>query len=159
MMIFFSLIFIYSVEKTCSKIWAFERIIGFTLNESADKEIKSIMLRTACQDLCLSERTFQCRSITYDYGRRLCRLFRETRRSKPNSFKLSSDHVDYFEYKCADGNYFFVFYILNLVKANRNGNGEKTEKLSRETMCVCVCVCVSLGQSKLVPIGQIGIGK
>lgn len=111
-MIFFSLIFIYSVEKTCSKIWAFERIIGFTLNEPADKEIKSIMLRTACQDLCLSERTFQCRSITYDYGRRLCRLFRETRRSKPNSFKLSSDHVDYFENKCANGNYFFVFYIF-----------------------------------------------
>lgn len=90
-------------EKPCGKMWTFERIIGFTLDEPADKEIKSIMLRTACQDLCLAERNFPCRSITFDYGRRICRLFRDTRRSKPNSFKMTSEFVDYMENKCATG--------------------------------------------------------
>lgn len=96
------LFFIFS-EKPCGKMWTFERIIGFTLDEPADKEIKSIMLRTACQDLCLAERSFPCRSITYDYGRRICRLFRDTRRSKPNSFKMTNEFVDYMENKCSTG--------------------------------------------------------
>lgn len=92
-------------------MWTFERIIGFTLDEPADKEIKSIMLRTACQDLCLAERSFPCRSITYDYGRRICRLFRDTRRSKPNSFKMTNEFVDYMENKCSTGKCSFVLFF------------------------------------------------
>lgn len=90
-------------EKTCDSIWTFERVIGYTLDEPANKEFKSIILKSSCQDLCLAEKSFPCRSITYDYGRRICRLFSETRRSKPGSFKLTSDYIDYFDNKCAKG--------------------------------------------------------
>lgn len=47
-----------------------------------------------------------CRSITYDYGRRVCKLFKETRRSRPNMFKATTDHIDYFENKCVKGKFF-----------------------------------------------------
>lgn len=93
------------VGKTCDSIWTFERIIGYTMDETADREINSIMFRTACQDLCLLEKSFSCRSLTYDYGRRICRLYSNTRRSKPQAFRKTSDHVDYFENKCTKGSY------------------------------------------------------
>lgn len=69
----------------------------------ADLEIDSIMFRTTCQDLCLMSKQFQCRSLTYDYGRRICKLFHNTRRSKPEAFVRTTDHIDYFENKCTKG--------------------------------------------------------
>lgn len=84
-------------------MWTFERIIGYTLDESADKEIPSILLRTDCQDLCLAEKSFSCRSATFDYSKRLCKLFTETRRSRPSSFKATQEFIDYYENQCVTG--------------------------------------------------------
>jgi hypothetical protein len=90
-------------------MWAFERVIGHTLEESADKDITSVLLRTDCEDLCLAEKTFTCRSATFDYTKRLCKLFSETRRSRPNSFKATNEFIDYFENQCVSGIKKFAF--------------------------------------------------
>lgn len=88
-------------ERVCGKLWAFERIIGFDLEESPDKEISNVPLRTDCQDYCLGEKTFNCRAATYNYKSKACRLFTETRRSRPASFKPTLEDLDYFENHCA----------------------------------------------------------
>ena len=91
--------------KTCPKLWSFERYIGYELDVEPDKIITTIVTRNACQDLCLSETEFTCRSATFDYGKRICSLFSMTRRSKPDAFKrtMNGAAVDYFENQCASG--------------------------------------------------------
>ena len=108
------------------------------------------MLRTACQDLCLAEKSFLCRAITYDYGRRVCRLYRETRRSKPNAFKPTSDFVDYFENKCANGKSPRA-PTINHSLAYRH---TKFIRLSFDE-----CVFLSIVHKQICPHASIGISK
>lgn len=84
-------------------MWTFERTIGHTLQEQPDKEFQNIPMRTDCQDLCLAEKSFACRAATFDYGKRLCKIFSETRRSRPASFVKTEEPIDYFENQCAPG--------------------------------------------------------
>jgi len=88
-------------ERNCGKLWTFERVIGFDLDETPEREIPGVNARTDCQDYCLAEKTFGCRSITYNYKTKACRLFTETRRSRPGSFKPTLEDMDYFENHCA----------------------------------------------------------
>ena len=88
-------------ERNCGKLWTFERVIGFDLEETPEREIPAVPLRTDCQDYCLAEKSFSCRSVTYNYKTKACRLFTETRRSRPSSFKSTLDDIDYFENHCA----------------------------------------------------------
>jgi hypothetical protein len=88
-------------ERNCGKLWTFERVIGFDFEETAEKEIPGVLVRTDCQDYCLAEKTFSCRSVTYNYKSKACRLFTETRRSRPNSFKPTLEDIDYLENQCA----------------------------------------------------------
>jgi len=88
-------------ERTCGKLWTFERVIGYDFEETAEKEIPSVPTRTECQDYCLGEKTFSCKSVTYNYKSKACKLFTETRRSRPQLFKASVEDVDYMENHCA----------------------------------------------------------
>ena len=88
-------------ERTCGKLWTFERVIGYDFEEAAEKEIPSVPTRAECQDYCLGEKTFSCKSVTYNYKSKLCKLFTETRRSRPQLFKATLDDVDYMENHCA----------------------------------------------------------
>ncbi|XP_074603612.1 uncharacterized protein LOC141857092 isoform X3 [Brevipalpus obovatus] len=87
-------------EKPCGKLWSFERIIGYDMEETPDKTIVNVDLRADCEDHCLSEKDFICRSATYDYTQKTCKLFTETQRSKPGSFKATSKEIDYLENHC-----------------------------------------------------------
>ena len=93
----------YLPEKPCGKLWSFERIIGYDLEETPDKTIENVDLRADCQDHCLSVKDFLCRSATYDYSHKTCRLFSETQRSKPGSFKATTKEIDYLENHCVKG--------------------------------------------------------
>jgi hypothetical protein len=74
-------------------------VIGFELQLPA-RRVWRAATRHQCQDLCLSERRFVCRSVNYDYERRLCRLFDLSRRSRPDSLVSSARRVEYMENQC-----------------------------------------------------------
>lgn len=90
-------------EKSCGKLWSFERMIGYDFVETPSKEIVAVDLRADCLDYCLAEREFTCKSATYHYTQKVCRLFSETHRSKPDSLRPTSTETDYLENNCAKG--------------------------------------------------------
>ena len=64
-----------------------------------DREFQNIPSRRDCEELCLRERGFSCRSAEYDTVALTCALSRETRRTKPKSFRTARN-VDYLENAC-----------------------------------------------------------
>ncbi|KAH8035802.1 hypothetical protein HPB51_008629 [Rhipicephalus microplus] len=88
-------------EPTCGKMWSFERTVGHTLGGDADREVPGVLRRAQCEDLCLRERTFVCRSATYQQSRLLCRLHAENRRTRPALYARTAEDVDYLENTCA----------------------------------------------------------
>ncbi|XP_067133905.1 uncharacterized protein [Centruroides vittatus] len=87
-------------EPTCGKIWTFDRVVGFELQLAPYQELPNVFKKAECQEFCLRSRP-PCRSANYYYRRRLCRLYTETRRTRPNSFARSNQDVDYLENQCA----------------------------------------------------------
>lgn len=86
----------------CEKAWTFERVMGKELNGFDNRVLSGVASRLRCQELCLKERSFVCRSGEYDYALQQCRLSSEDRRSQPSSFQTSaSSSVDYFENECS----------------------------------------------------------
>lgn len=86
----------------CEKAWTFERVMGKELNGFDNRILSGVASRLRCQELCLKERSFVCRSGEYDYALQQCRLSSEDRRSQPSSFQTAiSSSVDYFENQCA----------------------------------------------------------
>ncbi|OQR73434.1 hypothetical protein BIW11_09734, partial [Tropilaelaps mercedesae] len=88
-------------ERHCHKLWTFERMMNFEMRLTPERELAGIRRRAECEDYCLRERAFTCRSATYQQSRQLCLLYSETRRSKPNSLQRTNDDVDYLENMCA----------------------------------------------------------
>ncbi|KAL1469347.1 hypothetical protein MTO96_005044 [Rhipicephalus appendiculatus] len=82
-------------ERTCGKMWSFERTVGHTLGGDADREVPGVLRRAQCEDLCLRERTFVCRSATYQQSRLLCRLHAENRRTRPALYARTAEDIDY----------------------------------------------------------------
>lgn len=49
----------------CSRAWSFERVQGFEL-ETAAKRRRRVATRQACEELCLGEKEFTCRSVAHN---------------------------------------------------------------------------------------------
>lgn len=62
--------------------------------------------RTDCEDKCLNEFTFVCRSATYDSASKTCWLSRFTRRSHPELLE-EDPSSDYLENTCLNGKRIF----------------------------------------------------
>ena len=62
--------------------------------------IAGVVSRTQCEELCLLEVEFTCASAEYFYDSAECRLSRNTRRSRPASFRAATENVDYLENQC-----------------------------------------------------------
>lgn len=58
--------------------------------------------RTECEDKCLNEFSFVCRSATFDAGMRMCSLSRYTRRTHPDLL-VDDAESDYLENTCLNG--------------------------------------------------------
>lgn len=58
--------------------------------------------RHQCEEACIQETQFHCRSAEYDYTSIECKLSREDRRTKPLSFVATSRKVDYLENQCTE---------------------------------------------------------
>lgn len=93
--------------QACSdKAWAFERALGYELADNLyQKTIAKVETRTACIQLCLSEREFTCRSARYDEDSGQCKLSPADRRTEPMKYYRSEDaRVSYLENSCLPGN-------------------------------------------------------
>lgn len=86
----------------CEKAWTFERVMGRELKGFDNRVLSGVASRLRCQELCLKERSFVCRSGEYDYATQQCRLSSEDRRSQPTAFRVApTSGVDYFENQCS----------------------------------------------------------
>ena len=86
----------------CEKAWTFERVMGRELKGFDNRVLSGVASRLRCQELCLKERSFICRSGEYDYATQQCRLSSEDRRSQPTAFRVApTSSIDYFENQCA----------------------------------------------------------
>ncbi|XP_074598683.1 uncharacterized protein LOC141853293 isoform X2 [Brevipalpus obovatus] len=85
----------------CEKAWTFERVIGRQLLGFDNRVLSGIASRLRCQEICLKERQFVCRSGEYDYVSQECRLSSEDRRTQPTYFGVAASSVDYFENQCS----------------------------------------------------------
>jgi len=73
-------------SRTCAKLWSFERFINYNFTAPSDKTMEDIQTKTHCEALCLNEANFSCRAATYDYTTRVCRLYKNTRRTIMSQF-------------------------------------------------------------------------
>lgn len=99
-------------ERECpSRRYVFERHARKRL-KLPPSDLKEIMVanRTECEDKCLGEFSFVCRSATYDSALRTCSLSRFTRRTHPDL--LEDDHnADYLENTCLNGLFNCIYPI------------------------------------------------
>ena len=89
------------ISKCRDRAWSFERVPDRMLQGHDDEEFSNVPTRRDCEELCLRERSFQCRSAEYDTVALTCTLSRETRRTKPKAFRTARN-VDYLENGCID---------------------------------------------------------
>lgn len=61
--------------------------------------------RSDCEDKCLNEFSFVCRSANFDSTLRSCSLSRFTRRTHPELLE-DDPNSDYLENTCLNGNFF-----------------------------------------------------
>ena len=81
------------------KAWSFERVIGMELETYHERVIANVPSRRDCEELCLRERGFKCRSAGYNTVTLECALSPETRRTKPGAYRKSSNS-EYLENQC-----------------------------------------------------------
>ena len=84
--------------------WAFERMIGSSIDGFDHKTVEGIDGRGECGRLCLLETAFDCRSAEYNFESKSCILSREDRRTQPEAFRTNTPGIDYIENQCAKGN-------------------------------------------------------
>lgn len=89
-------------QTICDRAWSFERVQGYEL-ETLPKRRRRVTNRQECQELCLGERSFVCRSINYNQATGDCRLSDMDRHTMAGTgaFRASSES-DYMENNCVD---------------------------------------------------------
>lgn len=82
---------------------------------SADiKEVQAAN-RTECEERCLNEFSFVCRSASFDQAMRVCMLSRFTRRTHPELMEDDANS-DYLENTCLNGTiYIFYYSFFNII--------------------------------------------
>lgn len=91
------------VSTECpNRLYVFKRIPGYRFKCDKPKEIFATN-RTECEDKCLNEYEFVCRSATYDRAAQRCRICRETRTMSPIDF-TAEPNSDYLENMCLSSN-------------------------------------------------------
>ncbi len=104
------------MEKIClrgevsgcrDKAWAFERVPNTILQGHDDREFDNVPSRRDCEELCLRERAFQCRSAEYDSVALTCALSRQSRRTKPDDSR-EARNIEYLENACFKTSKFII---------------------------------------------------
>lgn len=86
------------------KYWIFERIIGYELAPRLyDKSLKFVQSRRDCEEYCLEEKQFQCRSALYNDETSDCKLSRYDRRlalQEGGYYRNFNVRISYLENQC-----------------------------------------------------------
>lgn len=78
-----------------------ERVPNKELRGFDDRVVSGVPSCQRCQEMCLHESSFPCRSGEFDGRARECRLSSQDRRSQPGAFGPAlGPHVHYFENLC-----------------------------------------------------------
>ncbi|GFY44624.1 uncharacterized protein TNIN_241301 [Trichonephila inaurata madagascariensis] len=91
------------VATACKdRAWAFERVLGHELEAQLyDRTVPFVQSRRDCEELCLEERSFTCRSALYNDDTTECKLSREDRRTLPSFYRRTNNmKVNYLENQC-----------------------------------------------------------
>lgn len=94
-------------ERECpNRRYIFERHPRKKLKlPAADLKEMTAANRTECEDRCLNEFSFVCRSASYDSAMRMCYLSRFTRRTHPELLEDDANS-DYLENTCLNGKFY-----------------------------------------------------
>jgi len=80
--------------------WAFERYPGKELVGLDDNILTLVASRRDCQEACLSEFNFVCRSAEYDTKTLQCKLSSSDKHLRPDAFVDAPNHIEYLENRC-----------------------------------------------------------
>lgn len=92
------------MERECpNRRYVFERHPRKALR-LAQADVKEVAAtnRSDCEDRCLNEFSFVCRSATFDSSARTCSMTRFTRRTHPDLL-VDAPSADYLENTCLNG--------------------------------------------------------
>ena len=116
------------------KAWAFERMPGFHLEGHDNKIFQNVPSRRDCEEKCLRERSFTCRSAEYNAVSLDCVLSQESRRTRPRDFR-ESRNIDYLENGCITTSKslttLLLFSISQCSKIRKKSANKNLEKLFR----------------------------
>ncbi|XP_028158120.1 uncharacterized protein LOC114351204 isoform X1 [Ostrinia furnacalis] len=131
-------------ERECpSRRYVFERHARKRL-KLPPSDLKEIMVanRTECEDKCLGEFSFVCRSATYDSALRTCSLSRFTRRTHPEL--LEDDHnADYLENTCLNAERRCDGLAVFIKEENKRLGGPfEADVFTNMTLDECQAMCV-----------------
>ncbi|KAH1009360.1 hypothetical protein HUJ04_001723 [Dendroctonus ponderosae] len=93
-------------ERGCNKSWVFETVRGATLIGNDTKALPRNMSRSECQQNCLDETDFDCRSVKFRVSSAqnetvgLCTLSNSDRHLMPTSYRVSTYDDYYLENQC-----------------------------------------------------------
>jgi hypothetical protein len=130
----------------CERAWIFERVLSYHIHGHDDKIIDDVPSRLKCQEHCLNERQFRCRSGEYDYLTMQCRLSMVDRHMKQSQFRPTSSNIDYFENQCVPTGQqcdaFDRFEDMDLGRAEIMrvvNNSEQCQQFCTQTIKAFVC--------------------
>ena len=90
-----------STQGCSSKIWSFERILGYQLpSQLYAKSIELVQSRRDCEELCLSERTFECASALYNEQTIKCQLSQHRQGIHAKLLPMNNSKISYLENQC-----------------------------------------------------------
>lgn len=137
----------------CERAWIFERSLGYQIRGHDDKIIEDVPTRIRCQELCMNEREFKCRSGEYDYLTMQCRLSIIDKYTKPKLFQATSQNIDYFENQCVgvgqQCDAFDRFENMDLGRAEivRSANSsEQCQQICAQSIKAFICRSVTWNQ-------------
>jgi hypothetical protein len=81
--------------RSRNALWTFERMVDKELRSNVRDTIREVT-KTDCEDLCLSENRFDCRSASYDHLTKECHLSADDRFTHPDAF-VTKQGTDYLE--------------------------------------------------------------
>ncbi|KAH9388758.1 hypothetical protein TYRP_008103 [Tyrophagus putrescentiae] len=92
-----------SINRICpNRAYVYERISSFKLDDPNAKEVEATD-KSDCENKCLTERMFTCRSASYDSTSKKCYLSQQNRHVSPNHFK-TEPNFEYLENMCLKHN-------------------------------------------------------
>ena len=96
--------------RSCNALWTFERMVDKELRSNVRDTIREVT-KTDCEDLCLSENRFDCRSASYDHLTKECHLSADDRFTHPDAF-VTKQGTDYLENQCQASKFICYMYTI-----------------------------------------------